>query len=557
MVLFIFPLILDAAECMTGAGNFIYVDAYDLNGDGNTIRVEARAMGGGTQCECYIGAMRIFDWGGIPATNFEYRVIGKIGWTPLIEPVDYKETITGNDLDCETPGGKLFYTYAVDFNIDSSTWPDGTYTVELRAFSVEPFSKSDNVTLVTICECSSSDGPCCSNDCDFDPSSVVCGSESDHQCTSSACGADYQRKTRDVYCPGNAATCTGSPGTWSGWSTVQDCDDDELCYTSGIKCRFDASCVPNQPPNTPTLIAPPHNTWINYNPTFKARVSDPDNDDVRAYFNVSGYGNGWGNWVANGGTSQWGPVNLGTCSQYWWRAYAQDTNSTNSPWSGYWKVRVDKDNPIGDISYPNGEINSLSFDVSLTESDTCSGINQGKVEIKTKAPGTGWGDWKPYDTTIDDFTFTGQDGYSYWFRYQVKDNANNWSDPVQGGDVTIKLNKAPQATNLQRIDPDWCAKPPGYFFSWIYSDPDEDTEKRFDFQIDNNSNFSSPEIDRTYDNLSNPSPSQNTQSVLVAVSSSLPDYLTYNQTYYWRARVWDSKGANSGWVNNGSFTTQP
>jgi len=329
------------------------------------------------------------------------------------------------------------------------------------------------------------------------------------------------------------------------------------CCDTGYVVK-DNACVPaNNPPNTPTLIAPPHNTWINYNPTFKARISDPDNDDVRAYFNVSGYGNGWGNWVANGGTSQWGPVNLGTCSQYWWRAYAQDTNSTNSPWSGYWKVRVDKDNPIGDISYPNGEINSLSFDVSLTESDTCSGINQGKVEIKTKAPGTGWGDWKPYDTTIDDFTFTGQDGYSYWFRYQVKDNANNWSDPVQGGDVTIKLNKAPQATNLQRIDPDWCAKPPGYFFSWIYSDPDEDTEKRFDFQIDNNSNFSSPEIDRTYDNLSNPSPSQNTQSVLVAVSSSLPDYLTYNQTYYWRARVWDSKGANSGWVNNGSFTTQP
>ncbi|MEA2086056.1 MAG: hypothetical protein U9O84_03335, partial [Chloroflexota bacterium] len=109
---------------------------------------------------------------------------------------------------------------------------------------------------------------------------------------------------------------------------------------------------------------------------------------------------------------------------------------------------------------------------------------------------------------------------------------------------------------LKGCNPDWCGKPPGYFLFWTYSDLDADTEKRFDFQVDNNSNFSSPEIDRTYDNLSNPSPIQNTQSVLV-VTSSLPDYLTYNQTYYWRARVWDSKGADSGWVNGGSFTTQP
>ena len=118
------------------------------------------------------------------------------------------------------------------------------------------------------------------------------------------------------------------------------------------------------------------------------------------------------------------------------------------------------------------------------------------------------------------------------------------------------LNRPPFATNLNLTNPDWCAEPPSYFFSWTYSDPDADPESRFDFQVDNNSNFGSPEIDRTYTNLSNPSPSQNNQSVVVAIRE-LAGYLIYNQTYYWRVRVWDSRGADSGWVSGSLFTTQP
>ena len=116
-------------------------------------------------------------------------------------------------------------------------------------------------------------------------------------------------------------------------------------------------------------------------------------------------------------------------------------------------------------------------------------------------------------------------------------------------------NESPTATNLQKTDPDWCDSPPGYFFSWTYSDPNDDTESRFDFQIDNNSNFSSPEVNRSYTGLSNPSPTTNNQSVLVA-TSALPDYLTYNQTtYYWRVNVFDSNGADSEWVSGDSFTS--
>jgi len=120
--------------------------------------------------------------------------------------------------------------------------------------------------------------------------------------------------------------------------------------------------------------------------------------------------------------------------------------------------------------------------------------------------------------------------------------------------TTAAANDPPTATNLQKTDPNWCGSPPGFFFSWTYSDPDDDTESRFDFQIDNNSNFSSPEVNRSFTGLSNPSPTTNNQSVLVA-TSALPDYLTYNQTYYWRVKVFDSNGTDSGWVSGSSFAT--
>ena len=96
----------------------------------------------------------------------------------------------------------------------------------------------------------------------------------------------------------------------------------------------------NSPPNTPTLVAPPHNVWINYNPTFKAYVSDPNgsSQQVLAYFS---YG-GWGSWVSGaGGTSSWGPVSVADTNGTWWKAYAHDSLGTTSGWSGSWLLKKD------------------------------------------------------------------------------------------------------------------------------------------------------------------------------------------------------------------------
>ena len=103
---------------------------------------------------------------------------------------------------------------------------------------------------------------------------------------------------------------------------------------------------------------------------------------------------------------------------------------------------------------------------------------------------------------------------------------------------------------------DYCSSP-SHYFSWVYSDPDGNTQSRFRFQIDNNSNFSSPTVNRDISGLSNPSPTTNNQTVLVSTSPDTPnsDQLAYNTTYYWRVMVYDNQAASSGWVNGSSFTT--
>jgi PKD repeat protein len=115
-------------------------------------------------------------------------------------------------------------------------------------------------------------------------------------------------------------------------------------------------------------------------------------------------------------------------------------------------------------------------------------------------------------------------------------------------------NQNPQVSNLSATKGDYCSSP-SHFFSWTYLDPDGDTESKFQFQVDNNSDFSSPEIDRTFDNLSNPSGTDNSQVVFVT-SGGGADRIDYNTTYYWRVKVFDSKGGDSGWVQGAPFATE-
>jgi len=120
---------------------------------------------------------------------------------------------------------------------------------------------------------------------------------------------------------------------------------------------------------------------------------------------------------------------------------------------------------------------------------------------------------------------------------------------------TCPTNNAPEVQDISPVAKgDYCTTP-AHTFIWTYTDEDEDTESKFQFQVDDNSDFSSPEIDREYTDLSYSSGEQNSQTVMVMVNPT-SDALSYNSTYYWRVKVWDSQGADSGWVYGSSFSTE-
>lgn len=123
-------------------------------------------------------------------------------------------------------------------------------------------------------------------------------------------------------------------------------------------------------------------------------------------------------------------------------------------------------------------------------------------------------------------------------------------------------NASPAANNLS-ITPPTVANLCGssgaaYAFQWIFSDP-SDTESKFQMQIDNNSDFLTPTVDRTFSGLSNPDGSSNDQQAILTSAADAPgaDKLSYSATYYWRVQVWDSSGASSDWTYpvSASFTT--
>lgn len=99
-----------------------------------------------------------------------------------------------------------------------------------------------------------------------------------------------------------------------------------------------------------------------------------------------------------------------------------------------------------------------------------------------------------------------------------------------------------------------CSTPPLLSFSFTYTDPDSDPASQFSFQVDNDADFSSPIVDRPNQPSSVASGGTITQLVEVRQGGGA-GVLDYNRPYYWRARVWDNKGAASSWMSAVSFTS--
>jgi hypothetical protein len=140
-------------------------------------------------------------------------------------------------------------------------------------------------------------------------------------------------------------------------------------------------------------------------------------------------------------------------------------------------------------------------------------------------------------------------------------------------DEDCSTNHAPTADTLvSYADDNYCLYPAGTggaYLTWYYRDQDGDQESKFELQIAENSNFTSPIVDilfnTSYYTTIYPN---NLQIKLITVKTAQTahctqfnttpgeiypncpgEYISYGKTYYWRVAVRDSKGAWSGWHN--------
>jgi len=282
--------------------------------------------------------------------------------------------------------------------------------------------------------------------------------------------------------------------------------------------------VPNQPPNIPTLVAPPNNTWITYNPTFTATVSDPDGDNVRAYFSAPA--SNWGGWVASGNNSSYGPVSTACANGTLWRAYAQDTGGLASSWSGYWTLRVDTVDPLAILDQENGISADTSIWVNLTESDACSGVAVGDVDVRING-----GSWTHYSNTTSNFNYIGSDGNTYEFRYRVQDNAGRWSPFSYDGSVTVQIPPTNQPPNIPTL-----IAPPNNV--WICYSPT--------YQADVSDPNAGDIVHAFFDFSTVPTDGNGSSGATTHRSSYTPT--TSDGEYWWRAKGVDDEGAESAYT---------
>ena len=372
---------------------------------------------------------------------------------------------------------------------------------------------------------------------------------------------------RDYYCSGGSCAYSVT-NTKTTYSNCVNCNDNDGCVGTSY---YDWSCINGgciseeftndprcspQKPNVPELVSPPDDSWINQNPTLIVRVSDPNNKQVRVEFELYADFNGnrkidienedkreyfyhLSDFYPSGSNISWS-LDLPDFTLYSWHARARNEDGYWSDWSQYWTFHKDTIPPQAQISYNLECVSSSNFPVYLEESDELSGIEQGLVQISIEG-----GAWQDHKQTTEDFTYPGKEGTTYQFRYQVQDKAGNLSDWATGPSQTLTINHPPSATNLrvQLYDP--CTVPyTGAWLRWDFSDPDQgDSQFARQIQVDNNPDFSSPEIDN-YSEISN------------NVYATQVGQLKCHTTYYWRVKVWDSPCLTpSSWAEGPSFTT--
>jgi hypothetical protein len=214
---------------------------------------------------------------------------------------------------------------------------------------------------------------------------------------------------------------------------------------------------------------------------------------------------------------------------------------------------------IGWITFNESELSGCPVSPCRAWLDSSNNV-QGWA--RALAYGGGWDGWislrndsKNYGVWLDTSTspqefrnWAWSDMVIGWISFNCK-NQNSCATSNYKVYLTTSLNPPPTAENLS-VDAQSsdviCGQVSGSQakFSWTFVDPG-DSQSAYQIQIDNNPDFSSPEVD-TGKILSS------SQSFFLQLPYPL---LNWGAPYYWKLQVWDSASNTSGWINGPSFTT--
>ena len=289
----------------------------------------------------------------------------------------------------------------------------------------------------------------------------------------------------------------------------------------------------------------------NINPQFTAIYNDPDTSDTSGYYQVQV--NTSATFI---GTSMWdsGKTAMTTTSRGS-RSPNITYNGTTLRYNGttyYWRIKFwDNSNAEGAWSDP------ANFTMAVPKSSYY------EIEVNTASNFTGtvmWDSGKTAMTTITAgqrspiLTYAGstlQRGVTYYWRirfWDMVDNVSPWSDYA-----IFKLNQIPTApTGLLtegRTNPtDVTTTTPK--FSALYNDPDStDSSSYYEIEINTSSNFSGTVMwDSGKTAMATTSQGNRSPDILYNGST-----LSYNITYYWRIKFWDSAGSESPWSSVATF----
>jgi hypothetical protein len=205
-----------------------------------------------------------------------------------------------------------------------------------------------------------------------------------------------------------------------------------------------------------------------------------------------------------------------------------------------------------DVKVLGDSVNSIGFDTSTgTAKSTIGGYKVYKLGA-IYPPDVGSGA-KPYEVRYDQYFQVPKDLEFFGpVRFYVQYSGTHWNAhwhwniTYQKGYICL-----PQAKNLS-VDASSseiiCGTRDGARakFSWKFSDAQNCLpQSAYRIQIDDNSDFSSPLVDTG---------KVNSQSESFWLQPPYP-LLEWNKTYYWRLKVWNSKGHESDWILGPQFKT--